>query len=70
MACKDCKHSKPSDDVAESLTCDHPKFLRGPNHTFMEVPKDGMWFPRSRVWVVGPEFGCIHYEEKPQDTGE
>jgi hypothetical protein len=65
MLCKDCKHSEPSEDVAESLTCVHPKFLKGYNHTFIDVPPDGIWLEGEWGWVVGPEFGCIHWESKP-----
>jgi len=71
--CKDCKHYEVKDHPYSPLprgvvsgSCRHPKFLLGYLHNFADMVPDGLWIEEDEGWgwIVGPEFGCIHFEER------
>lgn len=66
--CKDCKHAVPTDHYGPRLTCKHSKFLLGYYYSIDEFEPDGLLIENDEGWgwVVGPEFGCVHFEHKPE----
>ena len=68
--CKDCKHVRPAELYEPDLTCQHPKFLFGYHHDQGDMAPDGLLIEDDEGWgwVVGPEFGCVHFEPKNAST--
>ena len=67
--CKDCKHVESGDREGD-LTCGHPKFVFGYGEEL--VSPDGLVIEHDEGWgwIVGPEFGCVHFEQKLEETEE
>lgn len=61
---RDCNH--PKHDVSV-FTADEKKKLSGAV-TKTEAPSDGLSVEYDGVLSTGPDFGCIHHEQKPQLT--
>ena len=68
--CKNCIHSKNQEYWGRSdvglLTCDHPKIQLGYRAKADDIPADSVLIENDEGWgwVVGPEFGCIHFEQE------
>ena len=65
--CKNCKWWVPSTEYPreELKDCSNPKVKRGYAVGLDEVEKDGILIEDDEGWgwLVGPEFGCIHWEK-------
>ena len=61
--CKECKHA--CGGGRNGLSCTHPKIIYGYGHK--APPDDGAIIEDDEGWgmIVGPLFGCIHFEPKP-----
>ena len=78
MNCKDCKHfTKNNDDL--SGNCNNDKFVTGYGNSFVDsgakrengylrclIEPDGVMLEDDEGWgfMVGKDFGCIHFEQK------
>ena len=61
--CINCRHVVRDRD---ELTCEHEKFKFGYGCLPEDIPSDGLHIENNEGWgwFVGPDFGCIHFEEK------
>ena len=65
--CKNCKWWVVNDiDYPNMYTCDHPKVKKGYRFSASDMPDDGAWIENDEgwAWYVGPEYGCVNFEEK------
>ena len=72
IRCKDCRHwakieaSDYHGDVESEIRgfCDSPKFIQG--YGRRHIDDDGVAVGEDEGWAfrTGPEFGCIHAEQK------
>ena len=73
--CKNCRHFTPREYPPEHRnptaaglhTCEHPKFIfeyLSDDEIRARMAPDGLVieFDEGWGWVVGPEFGCVHFE--------
>lgn len=67
MKCKTCKHSIPYNEIVGSfLGCNHPKFHYSYSVDTKALDSDEVLVEIDEGWgmACGPDFGCVHYEEK------
>lgn len=61
--CKDCRHYQPE---CYGPDCECPKMIYGYGNSHT-LQSDEVAIETDEGWgiIIGPEFGCIHFEEKP-----
>lgn len=79
MVCANCKHyaavvaedRRASSEEAEHGDCSSPRFFRNYHAAFGGdgIPSNGVQVESNVGWgfVVGPDFGCIHFEHKDSE---
>jgi len=63
ITCGQCRFWKQQEKLG---SCECPKFRQGYGHEQSEFADDEVWVENDEGWAfkTGPEFGCVHGEQK------